>query len=109
MTDVLTRSSSCDMTFSDFSADAAPAQGACTVLPCQEAAAADLYFSERPAELEAAKALCGPCPLREMCLEGALRRAEPWGVWGGQILENGAVIAVKRGRGRPRKDAAAAA
>ncbi|MCL6421984.1 WhiB family transcriptional regulator [Brachybacterium sp. JHP9] len=78
------------------------------VLPCQSAQVASLYFSERPAELESAKSLCGPCPLRAECLEGALRRAEPWGVWGGEILENGRVIAVKRGRGRPRKDAAAA-
>ena len=37
------------------------------------------------------------------CLEGAIARAEPWGVWGGQLLLNGKVLAVKRRRGRPRK------
>ncbi|MBR7560709.1 WhiB family transcriptional regulator, partial [Mycobacterium tuberculosis] len=30
----------------------------------------------------------------------------PWGVWGGEIFERGAVIARKRPRGRPRKNAA---
>lgn len=75
-------------------------------LPCQEGAAAELYFSERPADLEAAKALCADCPLRVECLDGALARREPWGVWGGAILSAGEVIAVKRPRGRPRKQAA---
>ncbi|MCS6712456.1 WhiB family transcriptional regulator [Brachybacterium sp. EF45031] len=78
-------------------------------LPCQDHAATELFFSERPADLEAAKALCGPCPLRVECLEGALHRAEPWGVWGGAILVDGQIVAVKRGRGRPRKTGTAAA
>ena len=42
-----------------------------------------------------------------MCLEGALERREPWGVWGGEIFDAGHVIARKRARGRPRKDIAA--
>jgi WhiB family redox-sensing transcriptional regulator len=33
-----------------------------------------------------------------------LERGEPWGVWGGEIFERGAVVARKRPRGRPRKD-----
>ena len=37
------------------------------------------------------------------CLAGALGREEPWGVWGGEIFERGAVIPRKRPRGRPRK------
>lgn len=83
------------------------AQGpAVTTLPCHDAESADLFFAERPAELEQAKTLCAACPLREACLEGALERGEPWGVWGGEIFEAGHVIAVKRGRGRPRKSAA---
>ena len=44
---------------------------------------------------------------RDACLAGALDRAEPWGVWGGEIFERGAVIARKRPRGRPRKVVAA--
>lgn len=75
------------------------------MLPCQSDAA-DLFFSERPADLEAAKTLCGHCPLQRECLEGALARREPWGVWGGSIFQAGEIIALKRPRGRPRKHAA---
>ena len=67
----------------------------------------DLWFAELPADVEQAKALCGPCPLREACLSGALDRREPWGVWGGQLVVAGVVVPRKRPRGRPRKDAAA--
>ncbi|GAA0254644.1 hypothetical protein GCM10010492_64290 [Saccharothrix mutabilis subsp. mutabilis] len=66
----------------------------------------DLWFADAPAELEQAKAFCATCPVIAECLAGALARHEPWGVWGGEIFERGAVIARKRPRGRPRKDAA---
>ncbi len=65
----------------------------------------ELWFAERTSEVEQAKALCRDCPLLEGCLAGALEREEPWGVWGGQVFVAGQVVAVKRGRGRPRKDA----
>jgi WhiB family redox-sensing transcriptional regulator len=64
----------------------------------------DLWFAENPAELEVAKSLCVECPLRVECLAGALERGEPWGVWGGEIFERGAVVPRKRPRGRPRKE-----
>jgi WhiB family redox-sensing transcriptional regulator len=64
----------------------------------------DLWFSETPAELELAKSLCADCPLRLECLAGAVERQEPWGVWGGEIFERGAVVPRKRPRGRPRKE-----
>nr|WP_239520525.1 WhiB family transcriptional regulator [Blastococcus saxobsidens] len=67
----------------------------------------DLWFAESPSELELAKGHCGSCPVRQSCLAGALDRAEPWGVWGGEIFERGEVIARKRPRGRPRKVVAA--
>ncbi|MGZ4588067.1 MAG: WhiB family transcriptional regulator, partial [Mycobacteriaceae bacterium] len=41
-------------------------------------------------------------PVRQRCLTAALDRAEPWGVWGGEILDQGSVVARKRPRGRPR-------
>ena len=73
-------------------------------LPCRQNAR--LWFSDLPADLEAAKALCRPCPLRAACLAGAVERREPHGVWGGEILENGKVITHKRPRGRPGDTAA---
>ena len=63
----------------------------------------DLWFAENPLDLERAKALCADCPIRRECLAAALERQEPWGVWGGEILERGTIIARKRPRGRPRK------
>lgn len=77
-----------------------------TLLPCH-AADPDLWFAEDPAKLEQAKELCAGCPIRRACLTAALERAEPWGVWGGEILERGSVLARKRSRGRPRKEVAA--
>ena len=64
----------------------------------------DLWFAENPLDLERAKALCADCPIRRECLAAALERQEPWGVWGGEILERGTIIARKRPRGRPRKN-----
>ncbi len=63
----------------------------------------DLFFAESPADVARAKALCQDCPIRQACLADALDRGEPWGVWGGELLLNGAVIPGKRARGRPRK------
>ena len=72
-------------------------------LPCRKFDP-DLWFADAPAELELARAMCGECPLRAECLAGALERAEPWGVWGGEIFDRGAIVARKRPRGRPRKE-----
>jgi WhiB family redox-sensing transcriptional regulator len=76
-------------------------------LPCQ-VLDSDLWFAESPADLEQAKTYCVECPVRSGCLAGALDRREPWGVWGGEIFSQGAVIARKRPRGRPRKNEVAA-
>lgn len=73
-----------------------------TDLPCREQDP-DLWFSEHPARLEMAKSFCSVCPARLGCLTGAFARREPWGVWGGEIFEQGEVIAQKRARGRPPK------
>lgn len=62
-----------------------------------------IFFSDDPIDLALAKAICSRCGLREACLAGALERAEPWGVWGGEIFVEGEVVAVKRRRGRPPK------
>jgi WhiB family redox-sensing transcriptional regulator len=58
------------------------------LLPCHTGDP-DLWFAEHPADLERAKNLCGGCPIRRQCLSAALDRAEPWGVWGGEIIDGG--------------------
>jgi WhiB family redox-sensing transcriptional regulator len=65
--------------------------------------AADLFFSEDIGEIAAAKRVCAECPVLAQCLEGALDRREPVGVWGGQLFMNGKMLAIKRRRGRPPK------
>jgi WhiB family redox-sensing transcriptional regulator len=62
-----------------------------------------LFFSEDNFDLARAKAICGKCRLAPTCLAGALDREEPYGVWGGQLLVDGVIVAMKRGRGRPPK------
>ena len=74
-------------------------------LPCH-GGNPDLWFADAPADLERAKKLCASCPVRRQCLAAALERAEPWGVWGGEIFERGTIVSRKRPRGRPRKAAA---
>lgn len=73
-------------------------------LPCRQVDP-EVFFAERPADVEYAKSLCQKCPIQQSCLAGALQRAEPWGVWGGQLFASGDVVAQKRPRGRPRKHA----
>ena len=62
-----------------------------------------LFFSEELQDIGRAKAICAMCPVLASCLEGALERREPWGVWGGQLFLNGRILASKRRRGRPPK------
>jgi WhiB family transcriptional regulator, redox-sensing transcriptional regulator len=71
-------------------------------LPCR-VQDPELWFAETPADLELAKSYCLDCPVRRACLSGALERHEPWGVWGGQLILNGRILANKRRRGRPPK------
>lgn len=79
-----------------------------TLLPCRTHDP-ELWFAEHTTQVEQAKALCRTCPLIDGCLAGALERQEPWGVWGGEVFVDGAVVARKRGRGRPRKSETVAA
>lgn len=67
----------------------------------------EVFFPATPAGVQYAKSLCQGCPVRVPCLAGAVERREPWGVWGGEWFERGEVVAAKRPRGRPRKDASA--
>ena len=60
-----------------------------------------LFFSEEYVDVQRAKAICAKCSSRQDCLSAALDRAEPWGVWGGELLEDGRICETKRPRGRP--------
>ena len=62
-----------------------------------------LFFSDIPLDIARAKAICGKCALAATCRDGAIERAEPWGVWGGELIENGRIVVNKRPRGRPPK------
>ena len=62
-----------------------------------------LFFSDDVIDIARAKAICSKCQLTATCLDGALDRAEPWGVWGGELLDNGRIVVHKRPRGRPPK------
>ena len=47
-------------------------------LPCH-VADPELFYSETDQGIAEAKALCGQCPVRNKCLDGALSRQEPCG------------------------------
>lgn len=72
-----------------------------TEYPC--ATQPEVFFDNTdPVSVMEAKALCATCPVAIKCLEGALKRREPHGVWGGALLEYGQIVAYKRAPGRPR-------
>lgn len=62
-----------------------------------------LFFSDNVVDIARAKAMCALCPLRFECLADAIDREEPWGVWGGELLSGGRIVANKRPCGRPPK------
>lgn len=77
-----------------------------SLIPCRNEDP-ELWFAEQAPQMAEAKVLCGSCPLATACLQGAIDREEPWGVWGGEIIVDGKIVTQKRGRGRPRKAEAA--
>ena len=70
-------------------------------LPCHNTNP-EIFFADDDATINAAKSICGGCPVRQKCLTAALSRQEPCGVWGGELFEDGAIIERKRRAGRPR-------
>ena len=100
-----------DAMFDELVADAsAPTMDAPVTLRAPQARCADghgtlthLFFSDDVLDIGRAKAICSKCRLSASCLDGALERAEPWGVWGGELVENGRIVLNKRPRGRPPK------
>lgn len=63
-----------------------------------------LFFSEDDYELARAKSICSACGLKDACLNDAIERQEPYGVWGGKLVLDGVPVEFKRKRGRPRKN-----
>lgn len=66
-----------------------------------------VFFPDTPGQLATAQAVCATCPLAVTCLADALALGTSDGVWGGVLLERGAVVREKRRPGRPRKVATA--
>ncbi|AMU78472.1 WhiB family transcription factor [Mycobacterium phage SkinnyPete] len=56
------------------------------------------FTSEKPSEIERARAICASCPVIDDCLEYALTRRETQGVWGGLDAEQRALMARRRRR-----------
>ena len=56
---------------------------------CRDRDLLDVFFSEAPGAIAQAKSICAECPIRESCLQGALERREPGGIWGGELIRNG--------------------
>jgi WhiB family transcriptional regulator, redox-sensing transcriptional regulator len=68
-----------------------PLVAATAAVPCRSEP--QLFFAENPQDVWRAKRLCVGCPVRSACLAGALRRSEPWGVWGGELFDRGDQVA----------------
>jgi len=58
-----------------------PAPAPRTVTPCRRDP--DLFFSDAPEDIEAAKNICAGCPARLSCLRDAMDQENYHGVWGG--------------------------
>jgi WhiB family redox-sensing transcriptional regulator len=61
----------------------------------------ELFFSAEPPDVDRAKAVCRSCSQRAACLSAALARREACGVWGGELLREGRILAETPRRGRP--------
>lgn len=45
------------------------------------------FVTDDPVEIDRARAVCAGCGVRDRCLEDALSRDEPYGIWGGLTPE----------------------
>ena len=61
----------------------------------------DLFFPERGASTDEAKAICSGCVVAQQCLDYALTHHIVWGIWGGKSIKQ------RRQIGRERRAAAA--
>lgn len=56
---------------------------------CADGYDPELWYPHPTTEASTATALCSICPIRLQCLEAALERGEPDGIWGGVLFRNG--------------------
>ncbi len=77
-------------------------------IPCRDRDP-ELWFADDQAGVDTAQRLCRACPLQSRCLDAAIARREPCGVWGGELFQRGEIVAMLKPKGRPRKDAPARA
>lgn len=58
-----------------------------------------LFFPTSPRKDEhgVIEKYCSQCPVREQCLDYALKRPEPWGIWGGMTQYERRLLAVFSG------------
>jgi WhiB family redox-sensing transcriptional regulator len=75
-----------------------------TEIPCT-VGSGDLWFSDMPTDIDHARVLCVGCPIQRQCLEGALKRQETCGVWGGELFLGGLPVPSPKRNGRPPKNA----
>ncbi|MCP4436791.1 MAG: WhiB family transcriptional regulator [Actinomycetia bacterium] len=66
-----------------------------------------IFYPADEEEAEAAKEVCGQCPVQETCLEHAIERREHNGVWGGATERERQRIIRRRRRQRSLARAAA--
>jgi WhiB family redox-sensing transcriptional regulator len=59
-----------------------------------------IFHPQDDTEAEAAKAICGACPVASDCLEHAIERREKEGVWGGMTERERQRIIRRRRRDR---------
>lgn len=71
---------------------------------CREPEARDLFYPERGESPNAAKMICGDCPVRVECLSWALETREAHGIWGGKTPQER--LSIQRNARKARRDAA---
>ncbi|HUF32924.1 MAG TPA: WhiB family transcriptional regulator [Acidimicrobiales bacterium] len=94
-----------EVQFIETDADEQPGSDVWSLAACNDGSGAltELFFSEDLLDIARAKHICSGCPVQGRCLNEAIERREPWGVWGGELLVNGRILPQKRRRGRPPK------
>lgn len=52
----------------------------------------EIFYPQRGESTRPAKAICAGCEVRLDCLEDAIARREPYGVWGGKSTEERRIL-----------------